>query len=167
VYRLETEETKLNALQRIAHQLVHWFFVSIGSILLIAGSIMLIVSAIFFVDTLLFLFKAESVQGTIVELVPIPNDSLEPYYLKVAFREETTKRRFEFISSGHFSSKAYNEDEKINVFYDPKNPEDAKAGDSGELFEWKLIILFPGLFFFWVGFFFIRTGRKIIRPKKL
>ena len=102
-------------------------------------------------------------QGTIIELVPKPNDSFERHFLKVVFREETTKRRFEFISSRGFSLTAHNEDERIKVYYDPENPENAKIEDFEELFAIPTITLLSGAFLFVIGFLLIRARRKIMR----
>jgi hypothetical protein len=107
------------------------------------------------------------VPGTVIELVPKSNYSFDGYFLKVAFREETTKRRFEFISSESSYPPAYNEDERITVFYDPENPEDSRIGDCRNLFIVPTTLFPPGAFFFVFGFLLIRTRRKIIRQKEM
>ena len=150
---LSLEETKLNRSQGYANQPVLWIFFIIGSIFLLGA-----------LNTLLFLAKAKSVPGTVIELVP--KVSLDGYFLyvpKVVFREETTRRRFEFISSLSSYPPAYNEDERITVFYDPDNPENAKIGDFRNLFAIPTILFLSAAFFFVIGFLLIRMRRKIIR----
>jgi hypothetical protein len=153
----------LNRLQRFAYHPNFWIVIVVERIFLLVGSILILVFAIAYLDNLLFLAKSKSVQGTIIELVPKPNDSSERYFLKVAFRGEITKRRYEFISSLSFNKTAYNEDERIKVFYDPKNPENARIRDFEELFAIPTIILLSGAFLFVIGFLLIRTRHKIMR----
>ena len=155
----------MNKLKKVAYHLVHWIFVSVGSILLLVASLLLIVSAIICINNLLFLAKSKSVQGTIIELVPKPNDSSERFFLKITYREETTKRRYEFISSLSVSATGYNEDEKIEVFYNRENLEEAKIGVYDGLLGVPFMPI-PILLLFVIGFYLIRTGRKIIRQKK-
>ena len=154
----------MNRRQGYKYQKVLWTFV-------IGGSIFLLGAASLYLNTLLFLAKAKSVPGTVIEVVPIPKDSPERHALfcvtKVVFREETTKRRFELIPHSGFSLTDYNEDERITVFYDPENPENAKIGDFEELFLCGTIFFLPGAFFFVIGFLLIRTRRKIMRQKEM
>ena len=89
----------MNRRQGSKYQKVLWTFVIVGSTFLLGA-------AILYLETIPFLVKSKSVQGTIIELVPKPNDSSERYFLKVAFRGETTKRRYEFISSLSFNKTA-------------------------------------------------------------
>jgi hypothetical protein len=137
-----------------------WTFVIVGSIFL-SGA------AILYLETIPFLVKSKSVQGTIIELVPKPNDSSERYFLKVVFREETTKRRYEIISSPSFNKTVYNEDEKIKVFYDPKNPENARIGDFIDFFVVPTLLFILGAHFFLCGFLAIRIRRKIMQQKEM
>jgi hypothetical protein len=132
-----------------------WTFVIVGSTFLLGA-------AILYLETIPFLVKSKSVQGTIIELVPKPNDSSERYFLKVAFREETTKRRYELISSRGFSLTDYNEDERIKVYYDPENPENAKIGDFIYFFVGPTLLFILGAHFFLCGFLAIRMRRKIM-----
>jgi hypothetical protein len=137
------EETKLNRSHRYAYQPDFWIF-------LVVGSIFLLIAASLFLNTLLFPAKAKSVPGTVIELVP--NVGSDGYIPKVAFWEETRERRFEVSSSLGRSLTAYNEDERITVFYDPENPENAKIGDFTNLFAIPTILFFSGAFFFLCGF---------------
>ena len=63
----------------------------------IIGGLLLLVAASSFLNTVLFLVKAKSVQGTVIEVVPIPKSrpQRDAFFCvtKVVFREETTKRR--------------------------------------------------------------------------
>ena len=47
--------------------------------------------------------------------------------------------------------KVYKEDERISVFYDPENPENARIGDWRNLFGLEIIF-----FIFGVGLFYVR-----------
>ena len=156
----------MTSFKRVAYHLVRLIFVSVGSIFVLAGSLLVIIIAIIGIDNLIFLSKAESVKGTIIEFVPKPNDRIERSYLKIEFREKNTKRRIEFISSISFRPKAYNVDDKIKVFYDPENPEDAETG-TDELLLGGAVLLIPAAFLFAIGFYFRKTGRKIVRPEKM
>jgi len=147
----------LNRSQGYKYQKVLWTF------FVIVGTTLLIVSVFIFICNLLILATTKSVRGTIIELVPKPNDSLERHFLKVVFREETTKRRFEFISSQSFSPTAYNEDERITVFYDPENPEDAMIGDFRNFLAIPTFLFLFAVFFFFCTFLAIMIRRKIMR----
>jgi hypothetical protein len=120
----------------------------------IIGGLLLLVAASSFLNTVLFLVKAKSVQGTVIEVVPIP-------------KRETTKRRFEFIPHSGFSLTDYNEDERITVFYDPENPENAKIGDFEELFLYGTIFFLLGAFSCLCGFLQIRSRHKIRRREEM
>ena len=160
------EETKLNRLQKFAYNPLFWIVNVVENIFLVFGSILLLVFAIACLDNLLFFTKAKSVQGTIIELVPNQNVSSEYNFLKVAFREETTKGRYIFISS--ISTKVYNEDEKIKVFYDPENPEDAKIGNFENLlnlFGIPIFLFLLAAFFFLCPLLSIGIRRRIRRQK--
>ncbi len=150
----------MNRRQGYKYQKVLWTFV-------IAGSTFLLGAAILYLETIPFLVKSKSVQGTIIELVPKPNDSSERHFLKVVFREENTKRRFEFISSRGYSLTAYNEDERIKVYYDPENPENARIGDFKDFFVVPTFLSILGAHFFLCGFLAIRIRRKIMRQKEM
>jgi hypothetical protein len=156
------EETKLIRRQGYKYQEILWTFVIVGSIALLGG-------AKLYLNSLLFLAKAKSVPGIVIELVPIPNVSSDGYVYapKVVFWEETTERRFEFLFSVGSNPPAYNEDERITVFYDPENPENAKIGDFSRLFLGPTILFLSGAFFFMCGFLLIRMRRKIIRQKEM
>jgi hypothetical protein len=104
-------------LPKYAYQLEFWIFFIVGSVFLLIAA-----SSVF--NTLFFLVKAESVPGTVID----------GYVPKIAFREETTKRRFEFIPSLDYSLTTYNEDERITVYYDPENPGNAKIVDLTNIF---------------------------------
>ncbi len=137
----------------------------------IIGGLLLLVAASSFLNTVLFLVKAKSVQGTVIEVVPIPKSrpQRDAFFCvtKVVFREETTKRRFEFIPHSGFSLTDYNEDERITVFYDPENPENAKIGDFEELFLYGTIFFLLGAFSCLCGFLQIRSRHKIRRREEM
>jgi hypothetical protein len=130
------EETELYRPHRYEYQGEFWvnFFILGGLFLVIAAGLIL--------NTLSFLVKAESVPGTVIN----------SYGPKIAFREETTKRRFEFSPSLVFSLTDYYEDERITVFYDPENPEDVKIEDYTNLFALPVILFLISAFFFLCGF---------------
>ena len=156
------KEIKLNRSRGSAYQKILWLFV-------IGGSITLLVGAGLFLNALLFLAKAKRVPGTVIELVP--NHYVYPggYACapKVGFWEETRKRRFEFISSESAYPPAYSEDERITVFYDPENPENAKIGDFRNLLVMPIVLFFYGMFFFVIGFLLIRARLSQMRQKEM
>jgi hypothetical protein len=129
----------------------------------IVGGIFVLLAALLYLDTITFLVKAKSVQGTVIEL----NDSPGRHFLKVVFREETTKRRFEFISLLSFSLTDYNEDERVTVFYDSENPENAKIGDFIDLFVVPTFFFLMGAFSCLLGFLQIRSRPKIKRKEEM
>ena len=155
----------MNRIQILAYHPNFWIVIVVENIFLIVGSILILGSAIAYLHPLLFLAKAKSVPGTVIELVP--NVSSDGYASKVAFWEETRERRFEFISPWSLKFPAYNEDERITVFYDPENPENAHIGDFRNLFAIPTILFFPGVVFFKCGFLAIRIRRKIMRQKEM
>jgi hypothetical protein len=152
------EETKLIRRQGYKYQEILWTFVIVGSIALLGG-------AKLYLNSLLFLAKAKSVPGIVIELVPIPNVSSDGYVYapKVVFWEETTERRFEFLFSVGSNPPAYNEDERITVFYDPENPEDAMIGDFRNFFAIPTFLFLFAVFFFFCTFLAIMIRRKIMR----
>jgi len=139
------EETKLNRSHGYDYPQDYDFW-----IWYIVGGLLLLVAASSFLNTVLFLVKAKSVPGAVIELGDAP---------KVSFWEETRERRFEVISSPAFSLKAYNEDERITVFYDPENPENAKTGDFIDFFVVPTFFFLMGAFSCLWGFLLIRTRR--------
>lgn len=156
------EETKLNRSQGYDYPQDYDFWAAF-----LVGGMFLFIAALIYLDTIPFLVKAKSVQGTVIELVPKPNDSSERHFLKVVFREETTKRRFEFISSLSFSLTDYNEDERITVFYDPENPYNAKIGDFIDIFVVPTFFFLMGAFSCLLGFLQIRRRPKIKRKEEM
>jgi hypothetical protein len=153
------EETPLNRSKGYSFKfkLVVWIFV-VPSIYLLAAGV------IWHINTLLFLAKAKSVKGTVIEVVPIPKGRPQRDAVfcvtKVVFREETTKVRLEFTPHSGFSLTNYNEDERITVFYDPENPKNAKIGDFEELFLYGTIFFLLGAFLFLCGWLLVRKDVK-------
>ena len=148
----------MNRRQGYKYQKVLWTFVIVGSTFLLGA-------ASLYLYTIPFLAKAKSVQGTVIGLVP--NVSSDGYALKVAFWEENRERRFEVISSWSLNPQAYNEDERITVFYDPENPKNAKIGDFIDFFVVPTFLFILGAHFFLCGFLAIRMRRKIMRQKEM
>jgi len=125
-------------------------------------------SAIIFIGNLISLATAKRVPGTVIEIVTnVNSDGYVSYALKVVFREDTTNRRREFISSWSSNPPAYNEDERITVFYDPQNPEKAEIGDFRNLFATPTSLFLFAVFFFFCTFLMIMIRRNIMRRNEM
>ncbi|MEN2487381.1 DUF3592 domain-containing protein [Flavobacterium sp. B11] len=111
---------------------------------LIAGAIYL------YVDKQTFLAKAEIVQGTVVELVPKRSKESTTYSPVVSFSTKAGQV-ITHHSSLSSSPPSYDVGEKVEVFYDPANPNKAEIKGFASLWLGVLILGVVGVVFFLLG----------------
>ncbi len=114
-------------------------------------------------DKQAFLKRAETVQGTVVELISKRSDKSTTYAPVVAFATKAGNK-IEFTSSVSSNPPSYNEGESVEVLYDPANPNDADINGFASLWLGTLILGILGTVFFLIGFGIIWFG--ILKQKK-
>lgn len=130
--------------------IIKYVFLSIGALML-AGAFYL------YQDKQAFLKRAETVQGTVIELISKRSDNSTTYAPVVTF---TTKKgnKIEFTSSVSSNPPSYSEGESVEVFYDPAEPKDASINGFASLWLGPLILGILGTVFFLIGFGIILFG---------
>lgn len=136
--------------------IIKYVFITIGALML-AGAFY------FYQDRQAFLKKAETVQGTVVELISKRSDNSTTYAPVVSF---TTKagNKIEFTSSVSSNPPSYSEGESVEVLYDPEEPKDASINGFASLWIGPLIFGILGTVFFLIGFGIILFG--ILKQRK-
>ena len=136
--------------------IIKYVFITIGALML-AGAFY------FYQDRQAFLKKAETVQGTVVELISKRSDNSTTYAPVVSF---TTKagNKIEFTSSVSSNPPSYSEGESVEVLYDPAEPKDASINGFASLWIGPLIFGILGTVFFLIGFGIILFG--ILKQRK-
>lgn len=126
-----------------AFSVFNYVFSLIGAGLL-AGAIYL------YVDKQAFLEKAETTQGTVIEMIPKRSKDSTTYSPVVSF---TTKsgQTITYTSSTSSNPPSYDVGEKVEIFYDPANPNDAEINGFFSLWLGVLILGFIGTVFFLIG----------------
>lgn len=126
-----------------AFSIFNYVFSLIGAGLL-AGAIYL------YVDKQAFLEKAETTQGTVIEMIPKRSKDSTTYSPVVSF---TTKsgQTITYTSSTSSNPPSYDVGEKVEIFYDPANPNDAEINGFFSLWLGVLILGFIGTVFFLIG----------------
>ena len=127
--------------------IVKYIFLTIGLIFL-AGALY------FYLSKQDFLKKANIAQGTVIELVRKKTDKSTTYSPVILF---TTKEgnEIKFTSSISSSPPSYNEGERVEVLYDPKNPKEASINSFASLWIGPLVLGVLGIVFFLIGFFIV------------
>ncbi|WP_281232747.1 DUF3592 domain-containing protein [Flavobacterium gelatinilyticum] len=136
--------------------IIKYVFTAIG-LALLAGALYL------YLDKKDFLKNAETVQGTVVELISKRSDNSITYAPVISF---TTKEgnKIEFTSSVSSNPSSYNVGESVEVLYDPKAPNKANINGFSSLWIGPLILGILGVIFFLIGFIIILYG--ITKQKK-
>ena len=113
----------------------------IGTFGLIVGSSILFFGILSTANTLLFLSRAVTTQGLVVDLVRIAtkNPNHPAYYPLVRFTTESG-RTIEFRSQLTVEGHPQNIGDRVPVLYDPNNPEDAQINDPSN--RWLQFSLF-------------------------
>ncbi|MFH6968050.1 DUF3592 domain-containing protein [Flavobacterium sp. FlaQc-28] len=132
-------------------------------VFLTIGALMLAGAFYFYQDRQTFLKKAETVQGTVVELISKRSDNSTTYAPLVSF---TTKagNKIEFTSAVSSNPPSYSEGESVEVLYDPADPKDASIKGFASLWIGPLIFGILGTVFFLIGFGIILFG--ILKQRK-
>ncbi|WET02125.1 DUF3592 domain-containing protein [Flavobacterium sp. YJ01] len=126
-----------------AFSIFNYVFSIIGACLL-AGAIYL------YVEKQAFLEKAETAQGTVVEMIPKRSKDSTTYSPVVSF---TTKsgQTITYTSSVSSNPPSYDIGENVQIFYDPTNPNDAEINGFFSLWLGVIILGFIGIVFFLIG----------------
>ena len=126
-----------------AFSIFNYVFSIIGACLL-AGAIYL------YIDKQAFLEKAETAQGTVIEMIPKRSKDSTTYSPVVSF---TTKsgQQINYTSSTSSNPPSYDVGENVQIFYDPANPNDAEINGFFSLWLGVIILGFIGIVFFLIG----------------
>lgn len=126
-----------------AFSIFNYVFSIVGACLL-AGAIYL------YIDKQAFLEKAETTQGTVIELIPKRSKDSTTYSPLVSF---TTKsgQEITYTSSTSSNPPSYDVGENVQIFYDPANPNDAEINGFFSLWLGVIILGFIGIVFFLIG----------------
>jgi len=126
-----------------AFSIFNYVFSIIGACLL-AGAIYL------YIDKQAFLEKAETAQGTVIEMIPKRSKDSTTYSPVVSF---TTKsgQQITYTSSTSSNPPSYDVGENVQIFYDPANPNDAEINGFFSLWLGVIILGFIGIVFFLIG----------------
>lgn len=118
------------------------------------------VGAIFIsLNTVEFLKTALTTQGTVVELQPVRSHKSTTYKPVVDFID-VKGVKIEFASGSSSNPPSYEVGEKVEVLYNPKEPQDAKIKSFFSLWMGPLIVGIVGAVFFAVGFSFFISEKK-------
>jgi hypothetical protein len=136
--------------------IIKYVFLTIGAIML-AGTFYL------YQNQQDFLKKANTVQGTVIELVANRSDNSTTYTPVVAFK---TKKGEEITYTSSVSSNppSYSEGETVEILYDPADPKDASINGFASLWIGCLILGILGTIFFLIGFLMILFAK--LKEKK-
>lgn len=126
-----------------AFSILNYVFSIVGAALL-AGAIYL------YVDKQAFLEKAETVQGTVIEMIPKRSKESTTYSPVVSFKTKQGQT-ITYTSSTSSNPPSYSVGENVTMFYDPANPNDAEINGFFSLWLGVLILGFIGTVFFLIG----------------
>lgn len=101
-------------------------------------------------DKKAFLEKAETVQGTVIEMIAKRSDDSTTYSPVVSFKTKTGQD-ITFTSSVSSSPPSYSVNETVEVLYDPSDPSDANINGFTSLWLSVLILGILGAVFFLIG----------------
>ncbi|MBB4802442.1 hypothetical protein HNP37_002515 [Flavobacterium nitrogenifigens] len=126
-----------------AFSIFNYVFSLIGAGLL-AGAIYL------YVDKQAFLEKAETTQGTVIEMIPKRSKDSTTYSPVVSFITKSGQT-ITYTSSVSSNPPSYDVGENVEIFYDPANPNDAEINGFVSLWLGVLILGGIGIVFFLIG----------------
>ncbi|GAB4207913.1 MAG: hypothetical protein Fur006_66240 [Coleofasciculaceae cyanobacterium] len=139
----------LNALIAIAKKYaLPGFFILLGTIPLVGALIV-------YRNTNLYLAEAAKSEGTVVKVVRPPNNDV--YYPIVQFTSQNGQT-IEFQSSVGSHPPSYSKGQKVEVLYQPTNPQDARIS-SKDSSDSILSVIFTG-----IGGIFILIGTGVFLP---
>lgn len=126
---------------------------------LVIGVVLLVVCPIFFVRTLQFVAGAERVTGTVIDLSrESDSEGTVTFYPVVRFTT-ADGRTVEFVSSSGSSPPSESVGDRVEVLYDPDDPQDARLTGFFHLWLWPLILGVMGAMFSAVALFVMRATR--------
>lgn len=121
----------------------NYVFSIIGACLL-AGAIYL------YINKQAFLEKAETTQGTVVEMIPKRSKDSTTYSPVISFTTKTGQQ-ITYTSSVSSNPPSYEVGENVQIFYDPADPKDAEINGFFLLWLGVIILGFIGIVFFLIG----------------
>lgn len=121
----------------------------------LAGVITLFLVLKNMIETVVFIRAATRTEGTVIRFGTTRNTDGHTMYLPVFQYRSNDGSAYEHTSSVASKPPAYVIGETATIFYSKKNPRKAKLNTFSELWLFKLIFLFLGLFFcvFAAGYF--------------
>jgi hypothetical protein len=136
-------------------RLLHWvprLFLAIGFVLLVLGAVTL-------VRTLQFVSGAEHATGTVVELSRSSDSEGTVTFHPVVRFTTAEGRTVEFVSSTGSSPPDHSAGDRVEVLYDPDDPQDARLTGFFDLWLLPLVFGVMGLGFSAAALFVIRSTR--------
>ena len=137
-------------------------FSIIKYVFLIVGLALLTGAFFLYQNKKAFLAKADTAQGTVIELLESRSDNSITYKPLVSFKTKEGAQ-IEFTSSVSSNPPSYSEGETVEVLYDPSNPRDANINGFSSLWLGPLILGILGAVFSLIGFsiiFFKRLKQR-------
>ena len=104
----------------------------------------------FYFDKKIFLEKAESTQGTVIEMIARRSDNSTTYCPVVSFKTKLGQE-ITFTSSISSNPPSYTVNEKVKILYDPADPKEAVINGFASLWLVPLILSTIGTIFFLIG----------------
>ncbi|SDX72923.1 DUF3592 domain-containing protein [Marinobacter mobilis] len=117
----------------------------------VIGIAMLVGASLLYNNTSDFLTRAVSAQGQVVDLVLSRSSDTTTYYPVVVFRD-ASGRQVEFKSNSGTNPPSYTRGERVEVLYEPGEPEAARINGFFSLWGAAIIVGGLGLVFGLVGF---------------
>src|SRR6218665_1718264 len=133
-------------------------------VFLIVGAGLLAGAVYSYADKKAFLEKAESAQGTVIEMIARRSDNSTTYCPVVRFKAKTGQE-ITFTSSVSSNPPSYSVDETVEILYDPADPKEANINGFASLWLVPLILGILGTIFFLIGalsylFGYLKNKRK-------
>lgn len=117
----------------------------------VIGIAMLVGASLLYNNTSDFLTRAVSAQGQVVDLILSRSSDTTTYYPVVVFRD-ASGRQVEFKSNSGTNPPSYTRGERVEVLYEPGEPEAARINGFFSLWGAAIIVGGLGLVFGLVGF---------------
>lgn len=116
----------------------------------IIGACLLVGAIYLYINKQAFLEKAETTQGTVVEMIPKRSKDSTTYSPVISFTTKTGQQ-ITYTSSVSSNPPSYEVGENVQIFYDPADPKDAEINGFFSLWLGVIILGFVGIVFFLIG----------------
>lgn len=119
----------------------------------LVGLILLVVSLFVYNNTRAFIDRSVTTSGAIIDMARerSRNDREYTYYPVVVFETESGQE-IEFVSGSGSKTDRDRRGEKVEVLYDPVQPENAEINSFGSLWAGVMVLLVLGIGFVGLGF---------------